>query len=210
MNALYNVLPDSFEEQLETENLLLRPYREGDENDFMRLLQESASSLSPTFSERLARVRMLEDARVQVRQLRTAWDNRRMFDFGVWLKKEEKYIGDVTLKNLNHRIPKAEIGLYFTNWPETRSYALEALQKVVSFAFDTLHLNKVYIRCCASSVFYGELAQDCGFRQEGLLRSDHRGVDADGLLDVMYYGMTRQDYELSQDEAKKGSATSVA
>src|SRR5687768_2116715 len=111
MNSLYNMLPGSIEERLETEHLLLRPYQEGDENDFMRLVQENTLELNPVFSGRLARVRMLEDARMQVQQLRTAWDNHKMFDFGVWLKNNGTYIGDITLKNLDRQVPKAEIGL---------------------------------------------------------------------------------------------------
>ncbi len=198
MSSLYSVLSDSFEERLETEHLLLRPYQEGDENDFMRLIQENTVELNPAFSGRLARVRMLEDARIQVQQLRTAWDNHKMFDFGVWLKENDTYIGDITLKNLDHQIPKAEIGLYFTGWPESREYVLEGLMAIVKFGIDTLKLNKLYMRCMHTNAYYGEAAQACGFVKEGIMRSDYRGADSSELLDVTYYGLTRKDYEQLQ------------
>jgi len=68
---LYNIFPDAIDEEFETTHLLLRPYQEADAADFMRLLQESAAMLKPAFGGRLARVCVPEDARLQLRQLRT-------------------------------------------------------------------------------------------------------------------------------------------
>ena len=211
MSFLYSILPDSFDEHLETEHLLLRPYQEGDEAGFMRLIKENSTALYPAFSGRLAQVRVLEDARTQLAQLRTDWDNRRMFDFGVWVKSDDTYIGDIALKNIERSVPKAEAALYFTDWPETRDYAREALSAVLQFAFEMLLLNKVYIRCTETNAYYGELAEACGFRKEGVLRSDFRGADSEELLDLSYYGLTREDYEQTkQRRAKEISPEAVA
>lgn len=210
MSILHESLPESFEERIETAHLILRPYQEGDENDFMRLLQENASILNPAFGGRLARVRALDDARAQVKQLRTEWDNRKVFDFGVWTKTDHTYIGDIALKNLDHRIPKAELGLYFTSWPDTREPAMEALHAILKFAFDTLPLNKVYMRCTAANLCYGELVEDIGFQKEGIIRSDYRGADSDELLDLNYYGMTRPDYEYMKQHEVNASSTAMA
>ncbi|PRY16267.1 RimJ/RimL family protein N-acetyltransferase [Pontibacter ummariensis] len=209
MSFLYNTLPDAFDGQLETEHLTLRPYDEGDENDFMRLLQENTSYLNPAFSGRLARVRVLEDARSQVRQLRTDWDNRKTFDFGVWQKERQVYVGDIALKNLDHSIPKAEVGLYFTDWPESEDLAREALQAVLQFAFDMLGMNRLYMRCTSTNESIGEMARHCGFVKEGTLRNDYRGVDSDELLDLSYYGITRQDYEQAWQPQGQSNTTAL-
>lgn len=209
MNFLYNTLPNAFEEHLDTTHLVLRPYQEGDEGDFMRLLKENTEYLNPAFASRLARVRALEDARVQVRQLRTDWDNRRTFDFGVWRKEGNAYIGNVALKNLDRSIPKAEIALYFTKWPGSRNLAKEALQAVLQFAFDSLKMNKVYMRCTNANLTFGELAEDSGFLKEGVFRNDYRGADSDELLDLSYYGITRHDFERAQQQAKADSEAMV-
>ncbi|ARS37471.1 GNAT family N-acetyltransferase [Pontibacter actiniarum] len=207
MNYLYNTQSNTLEEQLETPHLVLRPYQEGDESDFMRLLQENTAYLPPAFAGRLARVRALDDARSQVQQLRTDWDNRRTFDFGVWQKEDKSYVGNIALKNLDRSIPKAELGLYFTEWPATRDVAFEALQKVLGFAFGPLGMNKVYLRCTQANESFGQVAEGCGFMKEGVLRCDYRGADSDELLDLSYYGMTRQDFEQAQEQwLETGSA----
>ncbi|WP_347157673.1 GNAT family N-acetyltransferase [Pontibacter chitinilyticus] len=200
MSFLYNVLPASSDERLQTQHLLLRPYQEDDATDFMQLLQESSATLLPAFGSRLARVHALEDARMQVQQLRSDWDTRRTFDFGVWLKDSKRYIGDVALKNLDRSVPKAELGMYVTDWPGTRALAQEALQAVVTFAFEQLGMNRVYLRCTQNNNFYGELAEVCGFTKEGVLRNDYRGADSDELLDLCYYGITRYDFEHQQQQ----------
>lgn len=209
MSYLYNTTSEAFDEQLETRHLHLRPYQEGDEQDFMRLLQENLGHLSPAFSGRMARVRVLDDARMQVQQLRTDWENRRTFDFGVWQKEDNHYIGDIALKNLDRSIPKAELGLYFTAWPATRQQAQEALEEVIRFAFGPLGLNKVYLRCTNANESYGSLAESCGFVKEGVMRCDYRGADSDELLDLSYYGITRQDLEEKQQQ-EKASSTALA
>lgn len=202
MSLLFNILPESLEERLETGHLILRPYQEGDENDFMRVLHENSDILNPAFSGRIVRVKALEDARIQMQQLRTDWDNRKTFDFGVWMKSDNTYLGDIALKNVDHKVPKAEIGLYFTGWPETKELVQEALQTILDFAFDILQLNKVYIRCTASNRFYGELAKDNGFVEEGTLRSDFKGTDSEELHDLTYFGMTRDDFETQRSQHK--------
>jgi len=205
MSFLYNTLPNSHEEQLDTPHLTLRPYQEGDESDFMRLLKENTNYLNPAFAGRLARVRGLDDARTQVRQLRSEWENRRTFDFGVWQKEGNTYIGNIALKNLERSIPKAEVGLYFTEWPDSKNMAQEALQAVLQFAFDSLGMNKVYMRCTNANESFGELALANGFLKEGVLRNDYRGADSYELLDLSYYGLTRQDFEQAQQEEQASS-----
>ncbi|GHA70273.1 GNAT family N-acetyltransferase [Pontibacter akesuensis] len=207
MSYLYNTLSDAPDGQLETTNLSLRPYQDGDEHDFIRLLQENLTSLDPAFSGRLARVRVLDDARSQVRQLRSEWENRRTFDFGVWRKEDKAYIGDIALKNLDRSVPKAEVGLYFTAWPATHDLAQEALGEALRFAFNSLGMNKLYLRCTSANESYGTLAESCGFLKEGVLRNDYRGADSEELVDLSYYGLTRSDFEeLQQRHAQNSTA----
>lgn len=205
MSFLYNTLPGPFEERLETDLLLLRPYQEGDESDFMSLILENPFALYPAFDGRIARVRVLDDARTQMQQLRTAWDNRRTFDFGVWQKESNIYIGNIAIKNLDRKIPKAEIGLYFTSLLDTKEHVQAALQLVLQFAFEELEMNKVYMRCTEANAFYGNLVEECGFIKEGVFRSDYRGSDSDELMDLSYFGMTRTDYRemsIQQNESQ--------
>lgn len=209
MSYLYNTLSDAFEEQLETEHLVLRPYAEGDEQDFMRLIQESTTALNPAFTGRLARVRVLDDARIQVAQLRTDWDNRKQFDFGVWLKESESYIGDITLKNIDRSVPKAETALYFTNWPDTTDLAQEAFRAILHFAFEDVKLNKVYMRCTRYNAICSALAESCGFVKEGVLRHDFKGADSNELLDLIYYGMTRDDYQQTVQQLRENSTAAT-
>jgi [ribosomal protein S5]-alanine N-acetyltransferase len=209
MSFLYNTLPDAFDEQLVTDHLVIRPYAEGDEQEFMRLIQEDTSALSPAFIGRVARVRVLEDARTQLAQLRTDWDNRKQFDFGVWLRESNTYIGDITLKNIDRSVPKAEAALYFTSWSDMLDLAQEAFRAVLHFAFEDVKLNKVYMRCTQYNNGCARLAESCGFVKEGVLRSDFRGADSEDLLDISYYGMTRDDYEQSTQLKERNSQAAV-
>ena len=80
---------------------------------------------------------------------------------------------------------------------------------MLQFAFDSLKMNKVYMRCTTANESYGALAADSGFLKEGVLRNDYRVSDSDELLDLNYYGLTRGDFEATQQEQEQVDAATM-
>lgn len=181
--------------ELLTNRLLLRCYQDSDAADFLQLLLTNKNRLSPTFPGRIAMNRKIEGAAYFIRQMRADWQHKRVFEFGIWLLDTNQYIGNIALKNFEKRVPKAEIGYYLDGNAEGQGLATEALRAVITFGFDTLGMNKIFVKMPVQNYRSYRLAERCGFIREGLLRRDFRSDEETGLVDVYFYGMTRDDYE---------------
>jgi RimJ/RimL family protein N-acetyltransferase len=181
------------EVELTSSRLLLRPYQEQDAELFYRLIRENQERLAPAFPGRIKFTTSLDEARRLILQFKSDWSLGQVYAFGVWRKDNEAYIGDISLKNFDHTIPKAEVGYYLDYRAEGQGFGTEMLQTFVMFAMEQLRLNKLFIRSSLQNNRSFVLAERCGFRREGLIRQDFRN-DQRQLIDIYYYGLTRQDY----------------
>jgi [ribosomal protein S5]-alanine N-acetyltransferase len=185
---------DNQEETILTSaDLLLRPYREEDTAAFYQLIQENKARLAPAFPGRIRLTKNLEECRRLLLQFKSDWLLGQVYAFGIWEKASNAYIGEISLKNFDRSVPKAEIGYYLDLQAEGKGYGTQMLRALVRFAFEALNLNKVFLRSAIDNSRSYSLAERCGFRREGLMLQDFRDYQHN-LIDIYYYGLTRQDY----------------
>jgi len=88
--------------KLETERLLLRPYKPGDGRWLHAIFQENKSHLADSIEGVKAGLGLdltnSAEAEIFVRQLRADWEARKRFIFGVWDKVSGNYIGDIWIE----------------------------------------------------------------------------------------------------------------
>src|SRR5688500_17962834 len=92
--------------------LLLRPYRIEDAPQFYQLILENKDRLAPAFPGRTRLTTSLDEARRFILQFKSDWLLGQVYAFGTWQRDQNRYIGDISLKNFDYSIPKAEIGYY--------------------------------------------------------------------------------------------------
>jgi RimJ/RimL family protein N-acetyltransferase len=190
------------EVRLVSARLWLRPYQETDTEPFYKIIQKNKQRLAPVFPGRVRQVTSLDQARRFVLQFKADWLLGKIFAFGVWRQDTAQYIGDISLRNTDKSIPKAEIGYYLDANAEGKGYGAEMLETIIRFAFEVIHLNKIFIRTSLHNVRSHALAERCGFLREGLIRQDFCD-DKKQLVDIFYYGLTRSDYENKAGLKKK-------
>jgi [ribosomal protein S5]-alanine N-acetyltransferase len=178
---------------LTSRDLLLRPYREEDTAAFYQLIQENKARLAPAFPGRIRLTHNLEECRRLLLQFKSDWLLGQVYAFGIWEKASKDYIGEISLKNFDRTVPKAEIGYYLALQAEGKGYGSQMLGCLVKFAFEDLNLNKVFLRAAIDNPRSYALAERCGFRREGLMLSDFRDHQHN-LVDIYYYGLTRREY----------------
>lgn len=179
--------------RLESERLLLRPYRFTDAAVLAQAIKEERERLRDDFPDRASSVHSTRDAELFITEKSRQWKGREAFHFGIWEREGERYAGEICLRSIDWRVPRADIGYYLCQRFERKGIMVEALRKMIPFAFDVLHLRKMQIRCAVSNVRSRKVAERCGFRPEGVLRNDAVRADGTTLVNVVYYGLTPDD-----------------
>lgn len=83
-----------------------------------------------------------------------------------------KYLGQCDLMMIDTIARKAELAIVLLPEARGRGIAREAVQMLVRYAFDTMNLNRVFLKCAAANERALRLYEKCGFCEEGRLRED--------------------------------------
>ena len=84
---------------------------------------------------------------------------------------EGKFVGLITLTSIDWKNRKADHGIrLMPDAPKRKGIAYDAVNALVSYAFNELNLNKVYTTILDYNTPSFNLYKKCGWKEEGLLR----------------------------------------
>lgn len=183
---------------LETERLLLRPYKPGDGQWLYKIFQENITHLEEAI-EGVKTGFGLDltnpiDAEIFVRQLGADWVARKRFIFGIWEKAGDRFIGDIWVESQDWDVPMHEIGYFLLKDQMGKGFATEATTAALAFVFKHLKSNKASLTCDEDNQRAYRVAERCGFVREGCLRGQVNRKDGT-LVGKLYYGMLRTEFE---------------
>ena len=119
--------------------------------------------------------------------MKTQIETGNAYQFIICLKSDNRPIGCTYLRDYDKMHNKAEYGV-FIGEENMRGQGLgkEMLNLTLQFAFNVLHLHKVYARALADNAASIHCFLSCGFEQEALLREE---VRIDGIYrDIVLLG----------------------
>lgn len=105
------------------------------------------------------------------------------------LKENRKVIGEIVLYDFQLDL-QADIGYRLNKNYWGHGYATEAGQAIVNFAFETLKLERLQIRCFTTNPASARIAEKLGFRQEGHIRN---GAILNVMTDYYIFGLLKDD-----------------
>jgi RimJ/RimL family protein N-acetyltransferase len=112
-----------------------------------------------------------------------------------------RLIGNCGLFDLNWRTRSAEVGLFIgdkTCW--NKGYGTEVMRLLLHFGFETLNLNRIFLRVDEANKGGIRAYQKAGFIQEGCLR---QAVYCDGLYDnLLIMSVLRSDWNPGEQVQK--------
>jgi diamine N-acetyltransferase len=108
--------------------------------------------------------------------------------------ESSKPIGTIGFDNIDSINQRAEYGNLLIGHDESRhlGFATEASILLLSYGFDRLNLNRVFLHVLADNVKTVNLYKRLGFREEGLLREAI--FDQGKYKDVVVMGILRREY----------------
>ena len=187
------VLPEC----LETERLILRPYRVADAGAYLDICLRNKEHLVPHEAENPALgVETLEDAERLVRQFAELWVERRTFFLGAWDKGSGGFSAQIYIGPVSWELPEFEIGYFVDVIHEGKGYVTEAVKAALEFCFTRLNAHRLRINCNELNRRSWKIAERCGFVREGYIRQTHRDLLLeDGTPSGDYlYGLLRSEF----------------
>lgn len=86
---------------------------------------------------------------------------------------DKALVGGIALMREHPEHPEAELGYFFFREHWGKGYAVEASRVLIEFAFDTLHLHRIWGMCHSENTASFRVMEKLGMVREGLLR-EHR------------------------------------
>lgn len=178
-----------------TDRLTLRPFRAADGEDLYALMS-NAHVLeywdSPAWVDRSRIERFLTGCRRMADDgsgVRLAIDRR----------DDRAFVGWCVLNSWNPDFRSASLGYCLVEASWGRGYATEAARALLTWAYDTLDLNRVQAETDTRNLGSARVLEKLGFLREGTLRQD---CIVDGVVsDSWIYGLLRSDWERQPDPA---------
>ena len=134
-----------------------------------------------------------EAAEALLAEIQENFRRRTSLKWGVAELQTDRIIGTVTLFNLNFDNKRAEIGYGLDNAYWRQGYVSEALDALLSYAFDELQLHRLEADVDPRNVGSIRTLEKLGFQREGLMRERWQ-VNGE-IQDALFYGLLRPEWE---------------
>ncbi len=179
--------------RLDTERLIIRKYLEGDGRELYLLLERNNNrEFLRENVEEVASLKTEREAEIKVRKHSAEWFARDRFVMGIWLKSENKYVGEIWIEPKKWEVPSFEIGWFLDQGYQRRGIATEAARRSLEFLFNDLNAHKVIVITRDTNPRSIRLAERLGFRKEGHLRESR--IENCQRYGLLHYGMLKTEF----------------
>ncbi len=120
------------------------------------------------------------------------YDRKDYYHWGIVVKETAELIGTITVVGKEPSIKSLKIGycIGYAWWG--KGYTTEALQKVISYLFDTTDTNRIEATHDPRNSASGKVMKKSGMTYEGTLRQ--AGINNLGICDENSYSILREEY----------------
>lgn len=186
--------------KLETKRLVLDQIKPADIPDIVAYagnikIVENTRSMPHPYHE--------EDAISWMNIANKGFKNKDNYIFAMRFKETHDFIGGIglTLDVLNNR---AELGYWLAEGFWNKGLTTEAVQVILRFGFEKLHLNKIVAVYIPTNTASGKVMIKNGMVKEGEfkdhdIKKDHTVAD-DQYVSLIQYRMLKSEYELFKNE----------
>ncbi|MFX0205400.1 MAG: GNAT family N-acetyltransferase [Candidatus Hodarchaeota archaeon] len=195
MHKMLLDLPNEFE----TDRLILRPYKDGDEVDFLKMLENGNREYLDELLGPVSQTTDLTEIKIYIRQLSADWVSRTRFVLSYWEKQSSVYLGHIWIEPKDWDLPIFEIGWFIVKNRQGEGLATEATKKGLKILFGNLKAHKVIVTVRNHGSYKEKsfsLSKRCGFKEEGYIRDSVQIFSSKGpgpIVGVYHFGLLRTE-----------------
>lgn len=163
----------------ETPRLVIREYKNSDIDDYLRVVkQEEIYVTTYGIPKNYPKSR----AKKWFRFIKNNIKTMQSYEFGMFLKENGQYIGNVGLINVSMEHNHADISYFIDTGMRNQGLTTEAAVEMLRFGFEILGFEKISGLCMSVNPASRRIMEKIGMKFEGTLRNDL-------LKDGVYYDM---------------------
>lgn len=186
--SFLNVLVPDRRPTLETERLILRPFRLSDAGDVQRMA--GAAEIAAT-TLNIPHPYPRGAAEEWIRSHRSSFEEGQGVHFAITLRETGALVGAIGLE-ITPRHNRAELGYWIGVPYWNRGYATEAARAVVEYGFRVLNLHRICANHFPRNSASGRVMQKVGMVLEGTLRQHVKKGEV--YEDLVAYGLLRDEF----------------
>jgi [ribosomal protein S5]-alanine N-acetyltransferase len=168
-----------------TNRLTLRRFQPNDWKPLMELMPEATEDWVLNWLERERQVRLTTPEQV--------------FYLGIELNEGEQLIGYVTLKFTDAERAQGLVGLHLMEKYPSEDFGAEALDALLGFCFEGIHMHRVQATCTSADTGLCQLFEAVGLRREAEFVKDTR-LPEGGWANSVWFAALEEDYEKSGEK----------
>jgi RimJ/RimL family protein N-acetyltransferase len=170
--------------------ITLRPYRSGDEALLFEAARESIAEVHP-WMPWCHPDYVIEESKTWLESQIAAWDEKTSFQFGIFDRESERYLGGAGINRIDLEFRFANLGYWVRTSATGRGVATEATRQLAAWSFANTELERLEILAAVGNQASARVAEKAGARFEGVLRS--RLYFAGAAHDARLYSLVRAD-----------------
>jgi ribosomal-protein-alanine N-acetyltransferase len=175
---------------LETERLILRPYRLEDAAELQRLIGERDVVSTMTNVPHPYEDGIAEE---WISDRKESFEKGKTVDLAITHRQEGYLIGGISLNDIDRQSERAEIGYWLGKPYWRQGYGTEAARAIVKYGFETLGLNRISGKHFVRNPASGHILQKIGMQHEGHQQQAFKKWGR--FEDWELYGIVKSDYE---------------
>lgn len=177
-----------FPKHLESDRLILRPLKHGDEPCLMEIYSDKEASLLDDWVP----WENISSATEMIRNSTSDYENKKCLTLGLIQKDTNKLIGCCGFFAFDEWNKKCVIFYQINRLEWNKGYATEAIKQIVKFAFETIEVNRVEAFITPGNIGSEIVLKKNGFIREGIMREMefYKGEFWDGII----MAMLKSDY----------------
>ena len=173
---------------LETERLILRPFRE---EDAQEMFDNWASNPNVTKYVTWPPHTSVEATKSLLREWGMGYFLPDFYQWAIELKELGQVIGNIAVVNIDEKIDACEIGYCLGEAWWNKGIATEAFKRVIDFLFAEVQANRISARHDTDNPASGKVMQKSGLVYEGTLRQAGKN-NTNPLCDLAIYAILRE------------------
>ena len=159
---------------------------------YFDLIQKNSSRLEDFFPGTVAANETQDKSREFVKEMKSRLEAKSYFPYVILEKASDHFIGIIDVKNIDWKIPKAEIGYFIDKDFQGRGIISKALELVI-WEIEIRHkFAKLLLRIGTQNHASKKVALKNEFQLEGIIRRDFK-TRSGQVVDLEYYGRLRKD-----------------